>query len=612
MTLFDLVAKLTMDASGFDKGVRDAETAGHNLSDKMGSMFDKIETVAKAVITGAVFKKVADTIKGLADETAQMGDRIDKQSQVLGMSRQAYQEWDYILSQNGSSIESMGVAMKTLNSLILSGVDGSKESADALAQLGLHLDEISDLSQEDQFESVVRAFQKMPAGAQKSALAVKIFGRQGMQLLPLLNNSATSIDELREKAQSLGLIMSDDAVDASVAYTDALDTLQRTFNGVKYSIGSKILPVLTGAFEKITGYAGKLKKAYDENGLQGVWDVLTESFRNIKWPTWEELQQGVIDFWNTIKEGAKSVLIFIFGEDENGGIKWPTASEIWEKVKSGLETLWNGIQGLATTVLKLVFGEDENGGIDWGTAEGLWHKIGTGLNTLWNGIKDFARNILVFAFGEDRDGGIKFPTAEETYAAIGNTLASWWGGVRRLAKGVLNLLLGALGLPDVDETVKQIKEWWEDVKKKIALKIFVKVGGYQGFGFDPSKGETWAEGVQKTNEQFGIKPATITQEDIERWESEGYAKGLWDVPYDDFQANLHRGEMVLTASQARDYRDGVSGLGFDVQSFMSSLSQTVKNAIESATVRSYINGKDLTDEVNRNNMNSIKARRYAR
>ena len=36
----------------------------------------------------------------------------------------------------------------------------------------------------------------------------------------------------------------------------------------------------------------------------------------------------------------------------------------------------------------------------------------------------------------------------------------------------------------------------------------------------------------------------------------GQAKGDWNVPYDDYPSLLHRGEMVLTASQARKYREG--------------------------------------------------------
>lgn len=47
-------------------------------------------------------------------------------------------------------------------------------------------------------------------------------------------------------------------------------------------------------------------------------------------------------------------------------------------------------------------------------------------------------------------------------------------------------------------------------------------------------------------------------------ESEGsFAKGDWSVPYDDFRATLHRGEIVLTASQARKLRAGEIGGSID-------------------------------------------------
>lgn len=89
-----------------------------------------------------------------------------------------------------------------------------------------------------------------------------------------------------------------------------------------------------------------------------------------------------------------------------------------------------------------------------------------------------------------------------------------------------------------------------------------------------------------------------------------FAKGELSVPYDNYIANLHRGEMVLTASQARDYRGNNGSSNFDVSSFLSSLTDTVKSAMESATLKTYLNGKDITAEVNRNNTNDLKSRRY--
>lgn len=597
MTLFDLVAKLTMDSSEFDKGVRKAESAGNSLSDKMSGMFDKIEKGAKALVGGAVVKKVVDTIKSLANDTAEAGDKIDKQSQVLGMSRKAYQEWDYILGQNGASIESMSTSMKTLNNLILSGVDGSKESADSLAELGLHLENLNDLSQEDQFETVVRAFQEMPAGAQKSALAVKVFGKQGMQLLPLLNQSSTSIDELRARAEELGLIMSDDAVDAAVVYGDSLDDLHRTFDGFKYAIGSKILPVLTTGIQKVTNYAGKLRKAYDEKGIAGVWDTLVESFKNIKWPTWEDVKGALERAWNGVKEGAKSVLKLVFGESPDGDIAFPTPEEIETKVKEALTNMWEGVKNLAKSVLKLIFGEGEDGGIEFPSAEEIWGKIGDVLRGIWQSIQGFAKGILKFVFGETEDGGIKFPTAQETWEKIKEVISAWWSWIKAEAKTILNFVLSdVLGLPKIEDVIEQIRQWWEDVKKSlgdlvlnIVTKLTDQTGTFQGG--DPT-GPSWGE--------------TIDAPDVSNvgWN----AKGMWSVPYDGYRTELHRNERVLSASQARKMDNGGSS---DYSSMASTIANAVKEAIENADIRSYINERDVTDNVNRANMRQIKARRFA-
>lgn len=55
----------------------------------------------------------------------------------------------------------------------------------------------------------------------------------------------------------------------------------------------------------------------------------------------------------------------------------------------------------------------------------------------------------------------------------------------------------------------------------------------------------------------------------------GHAKGLWSVPYDDYPAALHRGEMVLTASQARRYREG----GMQTGDMSAVISDAVKAAV---------------------------------
>lgn len=88
-----------------------------------------------------------------------------------------------------------------------------------------------------------------------------------------------------------------------------------------------------------------------------------------------------------------------------------------------------------------------------------------------------------------------------------------------------------------------------------------------------------------------------------------HAKGLGYVPYDDYVATLHRGEAVLTASQARKYREG--GGGMDMSALGSIVQEAIRTGIESATINTYMSGRDVTDDVNRRTVQQLKARRFA-
>ena len=612
MDLFNLAAKLTLDSSGFEKGVSDADHRGRGLADSLKGTFEKIKKAAASAISVAAVKKGIDTLMNFANEVSSVGDKIDKQSQALGLSRKAYQEWDYILGQNGASIDSLGVSMKTLNSAILSAGEGSKESMTAFRQLGLNVHEIETMNMEDQFDAVVRAFQKMPAGAQKSALAVKLFGRNGMELLPLLNQSETSLDELRARAEELGIIMSDDAVDASVAYNDAMDDLNRTFNGLKYSVGAKLLPAMTAAFGKITSYAGKISKAYQESGLKGVWQTLVDDFKNIKWPTWDDVKTAVTQGWETIKSGIRDLAVLAFGEKVDGTINWPDvnvlladfktwwndtalpafqSAMVWtlklfgvpqesaEQIASVISGWWNNMVSTAESVLKWFL-----------NLPGAPHDAGTQLHDIivgwWKGVKDYAQGLLEWVIGLPK----MFDSDGKTTGVL---IKAWWDqNVVPKLKGALDFVLGLFGLPSFQDMVDKINAWWEDVKAGVGNLVLNIIPNMLGFG-------------DSNSSVPGMTPNTDWGS---HWEGE-FAKGENFVPYNDFVAKLHRGEMVLNASRAREYREDKGG--FDISALANEVGQAVRASMEDVTVRSFLSGRDITDNVNRDTIRQLKARRFA-
>ena len=126
-------------------------------------------------------------------------------------------------------------------------------------------------SQEDVLKDTVTAFQNMEDGADKTRLATELFGKQGQSLMPLLNGTAGSVDELMQKCNDLGMVVSDEAVDAGVKFSDTLDSLKRSAQGVFNTFASTgILNTFTKGMEKTTDSVSDLLSAYKEGGLEGL------------------------------------------------------------------------------------------------------------------------------------------------------------------------------------------------------------------------------------------------------------------------------------------------------------------------------------------------------
>lgn len=100
--------------------------------------------------------------------------------------------------------------------------------------------------------------------------------------------------------------------------------------------------------------------------------------------------------------------------------------------------------------------------------------------------------------------------------------------------------------------------------------------------------------------QSSVSSTTMTygQYANEYYSKHSHAKGDWYIPYDNYPALLHRGEMVLTASQARQLREG-SGSSLDVPGLVSAIVGAMQDGLRNAHVDAYLDGRKITDEISR-------------
>lgn len=234
---------------------------------------------------GIGFGAVTATAGVLINKTIEAGDRIDKMSQKIGMSRQAFQEWDFIMSQNGGSVESLQMGYKALANQMGGVQKGSKDSIGYFKKLGVAVkDNHGQLrKQEDVFNDSVRALQNMKNPTEKAIIANKLFGKSAIEMKPLLNQTSESVDTLRKRANDLGMVMSDEAVDASVKLTDSIDAIQRSFSAFGNQIGAQLVPYVQQLADELINHLPQVKSALDPvlNGLSNTIKFLMEHINGV-------------------------------------------------------------------------------------------------------------------------------------------------------------------------------------------------------------------------------------------------------------------------------------------------------------------------------------------
>ena len=318
------------EADQFGKEIKKTGDETTTAGDKFKKVGEVLKGVGKAMAAAVAAIGTAAVATGkklfdMATETANIGDEIDKTSQKLGMSAEAYQEWDYVLGQSGVEITSMTTGLKTLTNQIDDAKNGSDKAAERFARLGISMEDLSTMSREDIFAKVVEGMQSMADSTDRAALANDLFGKSGQNLTPLFNETAESTAALKQAAHDLGFVMSDEAVAASADFNDSLDTLQRTFTGVKNNIMGDLLPsfteIMTGLSELLVGgedAKNKIQHGAQEmvNSLAGIIPQIVDilitlitAIAEIAPGIIEALVQGVVNNLPQIIEAASNIIV---------------------------------------------------------------------------------------------------------------------------------------------------------------------------------------------------------------------------------------------------------------------------------------------------------------
>jgi hypothetical protein len=273
MEVFRLFGSILIDDKDALKSLNQTEKKAKDNEKAMQDLGKKAGEVGKAIAIGIGVAVTA--LGGLVMKSAEATDRIDKMSAKVGLSRESFQKWDYVMSQNGISIDSMQGSMAKLTNVIDDAKKGNKTAISTFDRLGVSIEDMQGKSKDEIFDMMIAKLQGVTDETERAAIANDIFGRSGSELAPLLNAGADATERLKQKAYDLGLILSDETIDAGVVFSDTVDDMKRSVGAIATQIGVEVMPIVQKLLDWVMEHMPTIKEV-----MGNVFNAIADS---IKW-----------------------------------------------------------------------------------------------------------------------------------------------------------------------------------------------------------------------------------------------------------------------------------------------------------------------------------------
>ncbi len=249
----------------------------------------KANLASEAIVKGE--KMIADGIKKIGQaavetvtDTAEYADEINTLTKTTGMSTDAIQEYKYAADILDVSFDTIQSSQTKLIKSMRSAQDGSGETADAFAALGVAVTDENGALRSNQavFDDVIRALGEIENPTERDALAMQILGKSAQDLNPLILAGADAMNDLRREAHEVGAVMSGEELDAMSEVQDSLNRTQNALEAMKRQLGTKIGIAFLPDIEKAVGLLQDLSKSGDiETFTKKSLDMVGSFFKKV-------------------------------------------------------------------------------------------------------------------------------------------------------------------------------------------------------------------------------------------------------------------------------------------------------------------------------------------
>lgn len=179
-------------------------------------------------------------------------DSLAKRAFRLNVDVTELRNLDLAAEMSGMAVGSLDTAFVRLSSNIADAQQGLGQSVRIFDKLGISASDLVDLPFPEQLQRIARGLDNIQAGTERAAVAIRLFGRSGLQLLPLLANGGGAIVDSMKEAQRLGGFISRSEAGRVETANDSFSKLTFTIRSLFQRMAVDLAPALNRVFVNLT------------------------------------------------------------------------------------------------------------------------------------------------------------------------------------------------------------------------------------------------------------------------------------------------------------------------------------------------------------------------
>lgn len=220
-----LYTSLTLESSQFIVGLKKSVDQAAKSGVAIEQHLNRARTAATAFVGIVAGSQLMAAGKRALDYASSLGEV----AQQLGVTTKDLQEYRYAASQAGVSQEQMDAGLAKLTRTIGEAKAGSKAQVATFRELGVAIEDANGrvYTAGEAIPKIADALAKIKDPATRARLEVELFGKAGQKLDTLLSGGSEAINNLRNAARKLGIVLSDDQIQNADDTADKLSAVKQ-------------------------------------------------------------------------------------------------------------------------------------------------------------------------------------------------------------------------------------------------------------------------------------------------------------------------------------------------------------------------------------------------